>query len=158
MLEVILNKLDVNLILAESGIDALYKIEKQEIALALLDVNMAEMDGVELAIIIQNDKTRAMVPIIFITGQILDKFLPEKCYESGAVDFILKPIRQNILLSKVKVFLELYRQKQNIREEQLKFEKLANELLLINQTLKESNEFNESLLQTIPFGMEIVDE
>jgi PAS domain S-box-containing protein len=140
LLETVLKPLDVNLIMAQSGLEALSKIEGQEIAIALLDICMPEREGIELAEIIQNDKSREKVSIIFITEQTKDELELVKFYESGAVDFILKPIRKNILLSKVKVFLELYRQKQVIIEDHLELGKSANELVLLNQTLKESHE------------------
>jgi PAS domain S-box-containing protein len=152
LLENILKPLDVNLIMAQSGEDALLKIQDQEIALALLDICMPGMDGVELTGIIQKDKSREITPIIFITANAKDELELEKCYESGAVDFMLKPIRKNILLSKVKVFLELYRQKQVIIEDHLELGKSANELILLNQTLKESHEkvlHSEKMLSSI---------
>jgi len=158
LLEIVLKKLDVNLILAQSGLEALSKIEGREIAIALLDIQMPGMDGVELAELLQNDKSKGKIPIIFITANTKDELELEKCYESGAVDFILKPFPKNILLNKVKIFLELYRQKQQIHDDYLALEKLTNELVWLNQILKESNEFNDALLQSIPFGMDIVDE
>ena len=129
LIKVILNNLDVNLILAESGMEALSKIKDMEIVLALLDVNMPEMHGLELAKKIQNDNSRKKFPIIFITAYYQkDESELEKYYEAGAIDFIQKPFRNKILISKVKVFLELYRQKQQIREQKLKIENTANEL------------------------------
>jgi PAS domain S-box-containing protein len=150
--------LDADFITAQSGPEALLKIANQEIALALLDVQMVEMDGLELSTIIRNDKSREVIPIIFITGQASGEIELEKYYESGAVDYIAKPVRRNILISKVKIFLELYRQKVIIRQDHIALENSANELTRINQTLKESNEFNSHLLRTIPYGMDIVDE
>ena len=148
----ILKILDVNLIQAQSGSEALLKIRDLEIALALLDIRMSGMDGMELSMLIQNDKSRDFIPIIFITGQVKVENELERCYEAGAVDFILKPIRKNILLSKVKVFLELYRQKQAILENHLELERSANELVRLNQTLMESHEKvvqNEKMLASI---------
>jgi CheY-like chemotaxis protein len=92
ILETILKEIDVVIIRALSGPEALSKIEDQEIALTLIDVNMPDMSGIELAEIIQNDKTREKVPIIFITSHAKGDLELEKCYESGAVDFILKPV------------------------------------------------------------------
>lgn len=158
LFESILSKLDVSLITALSGIEALSKIKGQEIALALLDIRMPGMDGVELSRIIQNDQSRELVPIIFITAEEIDETKLEDRYELGVVDYILEPFSPKILKSKVKVFLELFRQKQQIREQHLLMEQSTEELLRLNKTLKESNEFNQSLLQTIPFGMDVVDE
>ena len=67
MLEMILKPLEVNIITALSGEEAVSKIEGKEIALAITDIRMPGMDGVELATIIHNDKNRELVPIIFLT-------------------------------------------------------------------------------------------
>ena len=139
LLETTLKELDVTLIKARSGIEALSKIEGKEIALILLDVNMPEMNGIELARIIQNDKSREKVPIIFITSHVKEDIELEECYESGAVDFILKPIVRTILLSKVKLFLELYRQKKQILNDYLKLEEIKHEKALLTQVEKASN-------------------
>jgi PAS domain S-box-containing protein len=139
LLETTLKELDVTLIKARSGIEALSKIEGKEIALILLDVNMPEMNGIELARIIQNDKSREKVPIIFITSHVKEDLELEECYESGAVDFILKPIVRTILLSKVKLFLELYRQKKQILNDYLKLEEIKHEKALLTQVEKASN-------------------
>ena len=158
LIESILGKLNVSLIMAHSGIEALSKIKDIEIALALIDIRMPIMDGVELGRVIQNDRYPEIVPIIFITAQIMDDNKMEAYYESGVVDYLIKPFSPKILKSKVKVFLELHRQKQELLEQHLMLEQSTLELTRLNKTLKESNEFNQSLLQTIPFGMDVIDE
>ena len=150
LLKSILKTLDVNLIVAQSGLEALSKIQDQEIALALLDICMPGMDGVELVKIIQNDKSREKVPIIFIIAHTKDELELEKCYESGAVDFILKPFRKKILLGKVKVFLELYRQKQQIREDHLSLEQTVSELVQSNKSLQESEAMLNNIIENLP--------
>ncbi len=115
--ESILSVLDIDLILATSAKEALGLIKNKEIIIALFDIHLPVMNGIELAKIIQHDKNRAKVPIIFITGQVKDDLELEECYKSGAVDFILKPFRDNILLSKVKIFLKLHNQEMQIRED-----------------------------------------
>ena len=135
LFKIVLRVLDVNLIAAESGAEALRKIQGQEIALALLDIQMPEMDGIELAKRIQSDNNMEIVPIIFITAHEKNEKELEECYAAGAVDFILKPFKKNILLSKAKIFSELFRQKHQIEEQKLKIEHTANEVAEINQTL-----------------------
>jgi PAS domain S-box-containing protein len=130
LLESALKGLDVNLILAQSGPEALSKIEGQEIVIALLDIQMPEMDGIELAELINNDKSKVSVPIIFITAYPKDEVELEKFYDTGAADLILKPFRPNVLINKVNVFLELNRKKkQKVLDYFLEAEKLrfANE-------------------------------
>jgi PAS domain S-box-containing protein len=142
LLQSFLKILEVNFILAQSGPEALSKIKDENIALALLDIQMTGMSGVELATLIQSDNSREIVPIIFVTGHSKGEKELEECYESGAVDFILKPVRKNILLSKVRIFLELYRQKQIILEHHLELEKSALELQESLESLKKSQEIS----------------
>ncbi len=136
----ILSHLKVNLILAQSGAEALLKLDSEDLALALLDIGMPGMDGIELAKIIQSRNDRETVPIIFITGHLKDELELDECYESGAVDFILKPFRNNILISKVKVFLDLYNQKQLIMESHHKLEETFKEHEMTVASLKRSEE------------------
>lgn len=157
LFESILKPLDVNLILANSGLEAILNIEGHEIALALIDIRMPGMDGVELATIIQNDQKRELVPIIFITGQAQDEMELDYYYKSGAVDFILKPFRSNILLSKVKIFLELYRQKQQIRDNKEKLELTVKDLASSNKMVRESENLYRTLLNASPEGIIIMD-
>ena len=117
MLELALVPLEVNIITALSGEEAVEKIKGKKVALAIIDIRMPGMDGVELATIMHHDKTRDLVPIIFLTCLAKDEKELEKCYASGAVDFILKPYNNYILLSKVKIFLEFFFQRQRILEQ-----------------------------------------
>ncbi len=130
----ILKKLGINLIFAQSGIEALSKIKDKEIALAMLDIHMPQMDGVLLAEKIQSSRVER-IPIIFITAYFKDEIELENYYKMGAVDFIHKPFRKNILLSKVEVFLELYRQKQQIKEQKDEIQNHLNELKGFNLSL-----------------------
>jgi signal transduction histidine kinase len=139
LLEHIIKPLNVTMIIADSGYEALRKTEGKELFLALVDVKMPGMDGIELAGHLQNNPERGMIPIIFVTA-FADNEVLEKCYKVGAVDFITKPFQRDILLSKVKVFLDLYNQKNEIRENQLRLKETALELDRINQSLKQKHE------------------
>ena len=139
-LETILSDLNVNIIKSESGIEALSKIEGQEIAVAVIDIQMPNMNGFELAQLIKSQKRSQLVPIIFLTAYYNEKNQISKGYEKGAVDFLIKPIEKTILLSKIKIFLELDRQKYQILNDKLKLEKAINELQLIKESLRKSEE------------------
>ncbi|PCJ58482.1 MAG: hypothetical protein COA79_13260 [Planctomycetota bacterium] len=93
-----------------NGIDALKALEEKEFALILLDVDMPGMNGFEVAENIKKLNLPITLPIIFITGKDLSGSNAIKGYSSGAVDYILKPFDNNILMSKIRVFLELYKQ------------------------------------------------
>ncbi|NQV03410.1 MAG: response regulator [Bacteroidia bacterium] len=125
-IEAIIKLLNVNIIKAYSGKDALLKIRDHELALALIDVQMPGMSGIELATTILAENNRELFPIIFITahssrGQNLEIF-----YKSGITDYIQKPFQKSILLSKINIFLELYRQKQKLSESEKMHRMLLN--------------------------------
>jgi PAS domain S-box-containing protein len=124
-----------NLILAKSGAEALEKLPNQEIAVALIDVQMPEMTGFELANLINRKDSPEFIPIIFITALAESNYQIESYYSQGVVDFILKPFKNNILLNKVKVFLELYSQKKLILNQKKEMEKMVDELKNANQSL-----------------------
>ncbi len=108
-LEKVLNNLDVIVIKASSGQEALGLTLQYDFALAILDVQMPEMDGYELANFLLGDPATCRIPIIFLTAAFTDEQHSFKGYERGAVDYIVKPFDQTIFLSKVRVFLELAR-------------------------------------------------
>ncbi|CAH2795830.1 MAG: Two-component system sensor histidine kinase/response regulator hybrid [uncultured Caballeronia sp.] len=87
---------------------------KHEVALAILDVNMPGMDGFELAELMRGSPRTAHVPIIFLTATAQDAGRTFRGYEAGAVDFLYKPFDSRILNSKVDVFIQMERQKQQL--------------------------------------------
>ena len=87
-LETSLKKNDVRFVKATSGNEALKEILNHDFALAILDVQMPEMDGYELAQIIRSREQSQHLPIIFLSAVFSDDFHVFNGYESGAVDFI----------------------------------------------------------------------
>ena len=75
---------------------------------------MPEMDGFELAELMRGAKRTKHVPIIFVTAGARDPWRVFTGYESGAVDFLFKPIDPHVLKAKADVFFELYRQRQDL--------------------------------------------
>jgi len=115
-LEALLRGDGVTLLKARSGAEALELLLSNDVSLALLDVQMPEMDGFELAELMRGTARTRHVPIIFVTAGARDAGRMFKGYESGAVDFLYKPIDPLILRSKVGVFLELARQRQALAQ------------------------------------------
>jgi diguanylate cyclase (GGDEF)-like protein len=105
----LLARVDADLFEATGGNEALALCLDHEFALVLLDVNMPEMDGFEVAEIISETEHLRETPIIFVTAAYADDINRIKGYSAGAVDYIAKPINDVILQSKVRIFLELYR-------------------------------------------------
>jgi diguanylate cyclase (GGDEF)-like protein len=111
----LLAKVDAELVEAGSGNAALAASLDHEFALILLDVQMPDMDGFEVAEFLSQEERTRHTPIIFVTAAYADDMNRVRGYGSGAVDYIVKPINDVILRSKVQVFLELYRGKQELR-------------------------------------------
>ncbi|SLM28315.1 putative Histidine kinase [Desulfamplus magnetovallimortis] len=149
VLEKILGKLEVNIISASSGNEALAHVLDHDFALIILDIQMPEMDGYEVAEILKFDEATANIPIIFVTAIDRDTTKEMKGYDTGAVDFIFKPLNKFILLSKVKVFLELYKIKTGL--EQMVMERTL-ELNKINKSLIEQIEKNAEAAREIEKG------
>ena len=110
-LAALLDEPGIEVIRARSGAEALELLLLRPVALALLDVQMPEMDGFELAELMRGSERTRDIPIIFVTAGLGDQRRVFKGYESGAVDFLLKPIEPRVLMSKARVFFQLYRQK-----------------------------------------------
>ncbi|WP_163338303.1 response regulator [Desulfopila sp. IMCC35008] len=109
VLRKLLAKLEVEVIEARSGNDALTKTLYNDFAVIFLDVQMPEMDGYEVAEILKSEDKTSGIPIIFITAIDRDDTKEIKGYDKGAVDFIFKPFNEFILLSKARVFLDIYK-------------------------------------------------
>ncbi|MFC5440816.1 diguanylate cyclase domain-containing protein [Rhodanobacter ginsenosidimutans] len=104
----LLARCGAQLLEAGSGNEALALCLDHDFALILLDVNMPDMDGFEVAALLSETEQMRDTPIIFVTAAYADDLNRLKGYRSGAVDYIAKPINDAILQSKVRVFLDLY--------------------------------------------------
>lgn len=113
-LAALLQSEQVEVLQARSGTEALELLLQHEVALALIDVQMPEMDGFELAETMRGIERTRHVPIIFVTAGTRDAQRMFRGYEAGAVDFLYKPIEPHVLCGKAGVFFQLYRQKQQL--------------------------------------------
>ncbi len=112
----LLADLDARVVTAGSGDQALALMLEHDFALMLLDVDMPGMDGYEVAEMARSVEATREVPIIFVTAAYDDMQHRVRGYRSGAVDYIEKPIPEEILRSKVRVFLDLYNSRRRILE------------------------------------------
>lgn len=103
-------------IIAQSGEEALGKVLQHDFAVIILDAKMPTMDGFETAKTIRSRPRCASIPIIFVTAHYDDEVSRLKGYATGAVDFLLTPIIPEILIGKVTVFVELQRQSHALAE------------------------------------------
>jgi PAS domain S-box-containing protein len=113
-LEAALDQPGAELVTASNGFDALELLLREDFALALLDVQMPEMDGFELAELMRGTERTRSVPIIFLTAVATDERRKFRGFEAGAVDYLLKPLDIHVLNTKVAVFVELARQRREI--------------------------------------------
>jgi signal transduction histidine kinase len=135
-LETVLRDLDVVIIKATSGNDALKETLHHDFALALLDIQMPEMDGYELAEILREEERTAHLPFIFISAVYTDNLNVFKGYEKGAFSFITKPFQPEILINKVKFFVEKHQQEIALREANENLRHKNAELEMINSELE----------------------
>lgn len=124
--EKVLKNLDADIFKANSGNEALSLMLRHKFAVVLLDVQMPEMDGFEVAMLMQDHESMRYIPIIFVTAISKEEKYASQAAEIGAVDYIFKPINPDILRSKVKVYLDIYVQREQI--------------LRLNAVLRQSNE------------------
>ncbi|MBI1328100.1 MAG: response regulator [Alphaproteobacteria bacterium] len=127
---------------ANSGMDALELLLKHDVALALIDVQMPEMNGFELAELMRGTERTKNVPIIFLTAGNTDQQRRFRGYEAGAVDFLQKPIEPDILKSKANVFYELHKQRQEVA-------RLLKESREYADALKEADKRKDEFLATL---------
>lgn len=141
-LESLLRRPGLELLRARSGTQALELLLLHDVALALIDVQMPEMDGFELAETMRGSPRTRHVPIIFVTAGIREQNRIFKGYDAGAVDFLFKPIDPHILRNKTETFFQLHRQKQELSRQVDERERLTREL---EETLR----FNETFVAVV---------
>jgi signal transduction histidine kinase len=126
-LESILKHPEVEIHKAESGVEALELLLRNQYAVAVVDVQMPDMDGFELAELMRGSQKTRSIPIIFVTAGAHSKVNIFRGYESGAVDFLYKPLDPHVVRSKVQVFLDLYRKGRLIQAQLLETQKALAE-------------------------------
>lgn len=131
-LEAVLGDFDADFIRALSGEDALALCLENDFALAIIDIQMPEMDGYETVQIMRQIKRTRNLPIIYVSAIYKEEIHVEKGIETGAVDFIPKPIPPKIIRGKVKIFLELYQYRVQLET-------------MVEERTRQLNEANEEL-------------
>lgn len=123
---------------ASSGEEALKKILKKSYVLIILDVQMPEMDGFEVAEAISGYSKAKETAIIFLSAATANVNLITRGYSSGGLDYISKPVDMNILLLKVKTFYRIYEQSRALNEMQ---KKLLEEIEFRKEAERKKDEF-----------------
>ena len=148
-LEELIKRDGLEVLKASSGPEALELLLVHDVALAFLDVQMPGMSGFELAEIMRGTQRTRGVPIIFLTAGVVDQDRRIRGYETGAVDFLPKPIDPGNLLTKAATFFELARQREELLESQAQL-RIANEQLAHhNQALAEADRNKDQFLAVL---------
>lgn len=113
-LEAVLESADWTLVKAQSGVEALEILGKQDISLVLLDVQMPDMDGFEVMKVINKNNQLQCLPVIFLSAVHRDDKSILKGYELGAVDYLCKPLNPVILKAKVEFFMKVDKRRRDL--------------------------------------------
>ncbi|MDP2257852.1 MAG: hybrid sensor histidine kinase/response regulator [Polaromonas sp.] len=135
-LEALIRQEDRIVLQASSGEDALALLLEHEFALAILDVQMPGMNGFELAQLMRGTEKTRHIPIVFVSAAGKESNYAAWGYESGAVDFLYKPLDLFAVKGKVNVFVELYRQRQETHKQVQALEKSRQEQAMLVQQLQ----------------------
>ena len=157
LLEAVIRSVRVNVIKAYSGSEALEKTKGIDLALAIIDVQMPGMNGYELAVNLNEERSADKVPVIFLTATFINENEILEGYKTGAVDYLIKPIAPHILLSKIKVFLELHAQKHTILIKAAQLKSYTDELTRVNLKQQKSEKKYRSYIDNAPDGVFVFD-
>lgn len=128
---------EIEIMSANSGVQALELLLKHDFAVAIIDVQMPNMSGFELAEIMRSTEKTRSIPIVFVTAASDNQKIFEG-YEAGAVDFLQKPLAPPVVLGKLRVFLELFNQKKLL---EAKLKKIKETESYLQKALKSRDEF-----------------
>ncbi len=130
VLRTILDSPDYELVEASSADEALMALMQKDFAAIVLDVQMPNLDGIELAKIIKQRKKTQHIPIVFLTAYDLGDEQIVLGYGAGAADYITKPVNPTILRSKIGVFIELFKKTRALQEANAELLRQANDRAL----------------------------
>lgn len=145
----LLKEYDAEILAARSGTEALELLLTHDVALALLDVCMPRMDGFELAELMRGTARTRDIPIIFITAAGWDPSHVFKGYDVGAVAFLIKPFDPRVLGNKVRTFLRLHRQNEELAEARRRLQADVDELKRAQESLRRAARARERLVSLV---------
>ncbi|MEM6800618.1 MAG: response regulator, partial [Bacteroidota bacterium] len=124
-LEAIIEREDIRIYTAASGNDALKLAWEIPFAIALIDVQMPEMDGFELVQLLKSNKKTQELICIFVTAISKESRYAVKGLQAGAIDYLYKPLDPMVTNAKLDTYLELYKQRQKLLSQNKKLENYA---------------------------------
>ncbi|MFG3452540.1 ATP-binding protein [Stutzerimonas stutzeri] len=141
---------------AESAEQALELLLRHEFALAILDVQMPGMDGFQLAELMRSTERTKQIPIVFVSAAGRELNYAFKGYETGAVDFMHKPLDTHAVRSKVSVFVDLYRNRKRMARQLEELERSRREQEVLLNQLRSTKAELEDAVRTRDDFMSIV--
>ncbi len=150
----VLCSIGVELVSATSGQQALELTLDNEFSMAILDAQMPGMDGFDLALLLRGQEETSHLPIIFLSAAYSDFSHVFKGYESGAVDYLVKPYDPDILCGKVKIFLELDRHRNRLTAMVKEKTEMLSEA---NKRLNCQKVFLENIIESLTFPLVVID-
>ncbi len=155
-LEALIKREDRTVYKALSADEALSLLLQHEFAMAILDVQMPGMNGFELAELMRGTEKTKNIPIIFVSAAGRELNYAFKGYESGAVDFLHKPLDIHAVKSKVNVFVDLYRQSKAMKQQVEALEQARREQEALLQQLQSTQSELEQAVRMRDDFMSIV--
>jgi signal transduction histidine kinase len=157
VLEAMLDMPDWRLVRARSADEALLALLHQEFAAIVLDIRMPGTSGLELAEVIKQRKRTQHVPILFLTAHLVEERDVLRGYSTGAVDYLTKPVRPEILRSKISVFVELYRRRCAVTRGHQALEREIGERQHVEEALRRVNQQLEDRVRERTEALEVAN-
>lgn len=134
---------------ARNGDEALALLLEHEFALAIIDVQMPGLDGFQLAELMRGTGKTRHIPIVFVSAAGKELNYAFKGYEAGAVDFLYKPLDADAVKSKVNVFVDLFKQKQEVRQIVEQRDATVRELDAVRQELEHALKVRDQFMSMV---------
>ncbi|KMT23283.1 hybrid sensor histidine kinase/response regulator [Clostridium cylindrosporum] len=142
--------IDSTVIEADSAKNALKELFKHKVDLIILDIQMEEIDGFELASIIKNRKKTKDIPIVFLTASYVGEEFRKRGFEIGAVDYLTKPIDEYQLINRINIYLKLIEKERNMNIElEKRVNEQFNELIKAKEKAEAASEAKDVFLANI---------
>ncbi|UTJ07872.1 response regulator [Arcobacter roscoffensis] len=138
---------DLQILEANSAKDAIFLIMQNDVDLILSDIQMPEIDGFELVEYLQSVPSTSQIPIVLITGIYHDDIYKKRAFSlsNEVVDFISKPIDDEILCQKLRVYIKIFEEKKITKENLLQKDRLIKDHNKVNSMLDNLDNINEDL-------------
>ncbi|WP_207536053.1 response regulator [Desertivirga arenae] len=145
-LEALLQRSDINLVTTTSPNEALKICWEQDIPIALVDVQMPEMDGFELVEILKSNPRTREILVIFVTAISTESKYAVRGLAAGAVDYLYKPLEPTITTAKVDSFIQIVRTQREIKRKNAELESYQTELIKAKEAAEQAKQVKERFL------------